>query len=130
MTGSGRREPPGGGNPWDDLPYRHARRAGNRVWVGATTGAHPDGTVPGDLVAQTRVAARSVERALTEAGALATQVVMLRVYALHTEEWRTIMTVLADHFGEAAPAATLVQVARLPLPEHLVAIEVEAVIGG
>ena len=36
---------------------------------------------------------------------------------------------LRDRLGSARPAMTMVQVARLMLPEHLIEVEVEAVVG-
>jgi len=118
-------------SPWAaEIPHARARRAGNHVWVGATTGTHPDGTVPEGWVAQTRVAARIVERALADVGSSAADVVMLRVFVVNLEEWRTVATILAERFGAAEPASTLMQVARLMLPEHLIAIEAEAIVGG
>ena len=116
------------GSQWEErIGYSRAVRAGDLVWVSGTTGTHADGTVPEDVLAQTRVALRIIEQALGEAGASLGDVVMVRVYLTDIEHWRTVGDALHERFADVKPAMVMVQVARLIAPEHRVEIEVEAV---
>lgn len=98
---------------------------GDHIWVAGTTGSTSGGTVPPDVTSQTARALDTIEAALAEAGASLTEVVAARIYVTDIEQWQAVAEVLRDRLGSARPAMTIVQVARLMLPEHL--IEVEAV---
>lgn len=118
------------GGPWEDrVGYSRAVRVGDHVWVAGTTGAAPDGTVPPDVASQARLALDTIEGALTEAGAALDDVVVARIYITDIEQWEAVADVLCDRLGGARPAMTMVQVARLMLPEHLIEVEVEAIAG-
>ncbi len=115
---------------WEERAgYARAVRVGDHVWASATSGAHPDGSVPDDVVAQTRVALRTVERALADVGARIADVVMLRVYLVDGADREAITAALHERVEAARPAATFVHVAALRVPEERVAIEAEAVAG-
>ena len=109
--------------------FSRAVCAAGRVWVSLTPGAHPDGTVPDDVVAQTRVALRTVERALTEAGSSLDQVVMVRAYFVQESDREVIAAALRERLGALGPAGAFVQVTALQQPEQRVALEAEAVAG-
>ena len=118
------------GGPWEDrVGYSRAVRAGDRIWVAGTTGSASDGAVPPDVGSQAGLALDTIEGALTEAGASLAEVVVARIYVTDIEQWEAVAEVLRDRLGSARPAMTMVQVARLMLPEHLIEIEVEAVVG-
>jgi enamine deaminase RidA (YjgF/YER057c/UK114 family) len=126
---SGRQHVSSGG-PWEErVGYSRAVRVGDRVWVAGTTGTHDDGGVPPDVMSQARVALRVIGRALEEAGASLGDVVAVRVYVTDIEQWESVAAALREQLAVARPAMTMVQVARLMLPECLVEIEVEAVAG-
>lgn len=117
------------GGPWEDrVGYSRAIRVGDHVWVAGTTGTRPDGSVPDDLGAQARLALDTIEQALNDAGAAISDVVATRTYVVDIDEWEAVADALRDRFDAVRPAMTLVEVSRLMAPEHLVEIEVEAVI--
>jgi enamine deaminase RidA (YjgF/YER057c/UK114 family) len=118
------------GGPWEArVGYSRAVRAGDRVWVSGTTGTAHDGTVPPGMGAQAHLALDTIEHALREAGSSPDEAVCVRIYVTDIEQWEAVAGQLRSRFGRARPAMTMVQVARLMLPEHLVEIEVEAVVG-
>ena len=83
----------------------------------------------GDAAAQTAQALRIGLAALAEVGAEPGDVVRTRMYVtdrLHADEVGRAHNVV---FGAVRPAATLVVVAGLLDPEHLVEVELEAYLG-
>lgn len=118
------------GGPWEDrIGYSRAVRVGDLVWVSGCTGTRPDGTVPDTTIEQARVALDLIDRALLDAGSGIEDVVRARIYVTDIEEWESLADALVERFGTVKPAMTMLQVARLILPEHRIEIEVEAVIG-
>lgn len=117
------------GGPWEDrVGYSRAVRVGNHVWVAGTTGTRPDGSVPDGVEAQARLALDTIEQALVDAGGSIADVVVSRTYVVDIDEWEAVADALRDRFNAVRPAMTMVEVSRLMAPEHLVEIEVEAVI--
>ncbi|PNY81552.1 RidA family protein [Deinococcus koreensis] len=118
------------GSPWEEVVgYSRAVRVGQTVQVAGTT-ATVDGkaVAPGDPYAQTRVALQIIARALEEAGARLEDVVRTRIYVTDISRWEEVGRAHGEVFGRIRPAATMVQVAALIDPAHLVEIEAEAVI--
>lgn len=117
------------GGPWEDrVGYSRAVRVGDHIWVAGTTGTRPDGSVPDGVEAQTRLALDTIEAALSEAGSSIADVVVSRTYVVDIEAWEPVADALRDRFNAVRPAMTMVEVSRLMAPEHLVEIEVEAVV--
>lgn len=119
-----------GTSPWEArVGYSRAVRVGNTVHVAGTT-ATRDGVVVGvgDAYAQTRVALEIIQGALAEAGARLEDVVRTRLFVTDISRWEEIGRAHGEVFGEIRPASTMVQVAALIDPEHLVEIEAGAVI--
>lgn len=120
------------GAPWESIVgYARAVRMGNHVWVAGTTATDEQGTVIGigDAATQTRYILKKIERALIEAGASMADVVRTRMYVTNIDDWESIGRAHGEFFANVRPAATMVQVARLINPQHLVEIEVEAFLG-
>lgn len=130
MTTSVRRVPAGG--PWGSrVGYSRAVRSGALVCVSGSTGVHDGALVgAGDTAAQARRAVRTVLDALGALGAGAADVVQTRIYMVDADEWPLVAEVHREAFGAHAPAATLVQVARLISPELRVEIEAMAWVHG
>jgi enamine deaminase RidA (YjgF/YER057c/UK114 family) len=126
------RERVSSGTEWEErVGYSRAVRVGDRVVVAGTTATDEEGAVvaPGDPRAQTRRAIENVREALTEAGAGLDDVVRTRMYVADIDAWKAVGEVHGEFFGDARPAATMVEVSRLIDEDLVVEIEVEAVVG-
>lgn len=124
------RERVSSGGPWEErVGYSRAIRAGDRIWVSGTTGTRPDGSVPSGAGAQAVLALDTIVAALEELGAGAEDVVVVRSYVIDIErDWEEVAAALGARFASVRPAMAMVEVRRLMLAEHLVEIEVEAVV--
>ena len=124
-----RRHASSGGPREERVGYARAIRSGDRVWVSGTTGTRPDGSVPDGAGPQAELALDVIVSALAEVGARTSDVVAIRNYVVDIErDWEAVADALGARFRAVRPAMTLVEVARLMLREHLVEIEVEAVV--
>ncbi|HZN18680.1 MAG TPA: RidA family protein [Micromonosporaceae bacterium] len=97
-------------------------------WLVAGTTATVGGVVQhvGDAHAQTVLAFRSALEALARAGAAEQDVVRTRMYVVGAEHADAVGRAHGEVFGAVRPVSTLVVVARLIHPDHLVEVEVEA----
>ena len=104
-------------------------RAGDLVFVAGTTATGDDGkpVAVGDPYAQTLFILRRIEAALSDVGAALTDVVRVRYLVTDIEQAHSVGRAHAELLGAGRPAMTMAQVAALMLPEHLVEIEVDAV---
>ncbi|BDP40883.1 hypothetical protein DAETH_08520 [Deinococcus aetherius] len=120
----------GGSSPWEGVVgYSRAVRVGNVIHVAGTT-ATVNGEVVavGDAYGQTRVALEIVARALEAAGAGLEHVVRTRMYVTDIGQWEAVGRAHGEVFASIRPAASMVQVAALIDPRHLVEIEAEAIV--
>jgi enamine deaminase RidA (YjgF/YER057c/UK114 family) len=130
MTGSvGGVERRGSGGPWEDV-YGYARvvRANGFAFISGCT-ATVDGTVVGvgDAATQARTAFGIALDALGDLGVPPANVVRTRMYVIRRGDADAVGRVHCELFGSVRPAATLVIVAGLLHPDHLVEVEVVAV---
>lgn len=119
-----------GTSPWEtSVGYSRAVRVGNVVHVAGTT-ATVNGEVVGvgDPYEQTHVILGIIQNALEEAGAALEDVVRTRIFVTDISRWQEVGRAHGEVFGHIRPAATMVQVAALIDPQHLVEIEAEAII--
>ncbi len=118
--------------PWEaTVGYSRAVRVGNQVFVAGTTATRPDGSVvgEGDAYLQAIEIFRIIGMALEQAGASMSDVVRTRMFVTDISRSEEVGRAHGEVFRDIRPAATMVEVARLIDPRHLLEIEVDAVIG-
>lgn len=120
------------GTPWERIVgYSRAVRVGNQVVVSGTTASDEHGKVQGigDYYAQSKYIFAKIEHALAEAGATMRDVVRVRMFVLDITHWEQVGKAHGESFADIRPVSTMVEISRLINPEHLVEIEVDAIIG-
>jgi enamine deaminase RidA (YjgF/YER057c/UK114 family) len=118
----------GSGGPWEEIyGYSRVVAAGPLVVTAGSTST-VDGKVAhvGDAGAQAREAFGIALAALSRAGASIQDVIRTRMYVVDRDDCDAVGRVHGEIFGAVRPAATMVIVAGLITPEHLVEVEVEA----
>jgi enamine deaminase RidA (YjgF/YER057c/UK114 family) len=119
------------GTPWEKrVAYSRAVRVGPHVFVSGTTASESDGATiaPGNAYEQTVSILRKIEAALASAGAKRSDVVRTRMFVTDIDRWEEIGRAHQEFFAGINPAATMVEVQRLINPDHLVEIEVDALV--
>ncbi len=118
----------GSSGPWERAyGYSRVVRAGDVLLTAGCT-ATVDGAVfgVGDAYAQTVTAFRIALDALAAAGAALGDVTRTRMYVLRAADADAVGRAHGELFGAIRPVSTLVVVAGLLHPDHLVEVEVEA----
>jgi enamine deaminase RidA (YjgF/YER057c/UK114 family) len=85
---------------------------------------------PGDAYRQAVTAFTIALEALQAAGITIEQVVRTRMYVTDINSQEEVGRAHRELFGAVRPVATMVEVARLADPDHLVEVELEAYFGG
>jgi len=118
-----------GGVEWEAVfGYSRAVRVGNHVMVTGMAGVDEQGTVAGDIAAQTRRSLQRVKEALEAAGASLEDVVRTRHFVVNIDDWEVVLRIHGEVFGAIRPASIMVQVSRFIDPAWLIEIEVDAII--
>jgi enamine deaminase RidA (YjgF/YER057c/UK114 family) len=121
-----------GSAPWETtFGYSRVVLAGDWAITAGTTATGLEGVLhPGDAYRQALAAFTIALDALEAAGVAADHVVRTRMYVTDiASQAPDIGRAHQELFGEIRPAATMVEVARLADPSHLIEVEVEAYIG-
>jgi enamine deaminase RidA (YjgF/YER057c/UK114 family) len=120
-----------GSAPWETTyGYSRVVLAGDWAITAGTTATGLDGVLhPGDAYRQALAAFTIALDALQAAGVAADQVVRTRMYVTDLGSQADIGRAHHELFGEIRPVATMVEVARLADPRHLIEVEVEAYVG-
>ena len=106
-------------------PYAQGTRVGDLVFasgqlpIDPTTGAIPDG-----VEAQTRQSLANLAAVLASGGASLASIAKTTVFLKNMDDFTAMNGVYAEHFPEAPPARSTVEVARLPRD---VLVEIEAI---
>ena len=117
--------------PWEtSVGYSRVVRVGNQVFVSGTTASNEDGTTVavGDAYEQTKFILRKIESALNQVGAELTDVVRTRMFVTDISGWEEMGKAHGEVFRDIRPVTTMVEVSRLVNEDHLIEIEVDAVI--
>ena len=120
------------GAPFEEKAgYSRAVKVGNMVFVGGTTTTNSRGEVEGigDAYLQTKIILQKIKDVLKRAGARMSDVVRVRFYVTDIGRGQEYLKAYSEWFKAFRPAITIVEVKALARPDHLVDIEVEAVIG-
>jgi enamine deaminase RidA (YjgF/YER057c/UK114 family) len=118
------------GTEWEDhVGYSRAVRVGDRIEVAGTTATDEDGepVAPGQPYEQASHAIGLVEAAIRDAGGTPSDVVRTRMYVTDAEDWEEIGRAHGEAFGDAKPAATMVEVSALIDPDLVVEVEATAI---
>ena len=112
----------------DMLPFTPACQVGDTIYVAGQCPIAEDGQTVGvgDIRAQVRQCITNIQTVLAKAGAGLDDVVKLNVYLTDRAFYRPQIEVRKEMFKHL-PAATVVTVAALGLPEWLVEIDAVAV---
>lgn len=107
-------------------PYVQATRLGELVFTSGQIPLDPATMtlVTGSIEVQTEQVMKNLLAVLEAAGATATTVVKTTCFLKNMEDFAAFNTVYGKYLGEAAPARSCVEVARLPKD---VLVEVEAI---
>jgi enamine deaminase RidA (YjgF/YER057c/UK114 family) len=117
--------------PWEArYGYSRVVVAGGWAITAGTTATGPDGVLhPGEPYRQALAAFTIALDALTAAGVAPEQVVRTRMYVTDITSQAEVGRAHQEMLGHVRPVATMVEVARLADPAHLVEVEVEAYVG-
>lgn len=108
-------------------PYVQAIQAGNMLFSSGQLGLVPEtGALPEGVEAQTRQSLANIQAILDEAGYAKSDIVKTTVFIKDMNDFAAVNAIYADFFGDAKPARSCVEVARLP-KDGLVEIEFVAV---
>lgn len=112
------------------MAYSRAVRVGRQVFVSGTSASNADGqtVAVGDAYAQTVFILAKIEAALRDVGANLSDVVRTRMFVTDIGRWEEFGRAHGETFKGINPAATMVEVRRLINPDHLIEIEVDALL--
>lgn len=110
--------------------YCRALKTGDRIFVSGTASLKEDGAVhaPGDAYAQTRYCLERIEQALAEFGAALSDIVRIRMFVTDISRWSEFGKAHREIFADHPPAACMVEIGSLGIPELLIEIEADAVV--
>ena len=117
--------------PWETrYGYSRVVVAGDWALTAGTTATGSAGVLyPGDPYRQTLAAFKIALDALQAAGVAPEHVVRTRLYVTDISSQAEVGRAHQEVFGQVRPVATMVEVARLADPAHVVEVEVEAYVG-
>ena len=102
--------------PFQGAPYSQAVKAGGFVFVAGQVGTRPGGTeMVGDTIGeQTEQVMQNLRAILEAAGSGLDRLVKTTVFLQHLDDFPGMNEVYARHVGDAPPARSTFEVAKLP----------------
>jgi enamine deaminase RidA (YjgF/YER057c/UK114 family) len=112
-------------------PMAGAVRCGSRVFLSGRNALQHDGSVAGlgDAAAQAHAALDSIEAALQAAGGSLRDITKLTTSLVDRAHRKPVYEAIGHRLSNVFPVSTGLLVAGLPLPEMMVQIDAEAVVG-
>ena len=110
----------------EEFGYSRAVRVGSQIHVSGTCAQPPHDK--SDAYTQAKSVFDLIENGLVEAGASLCNVVRTVVYITGTEHAEGVTRAHSEVFGEIKPASSLIVVASLLRPHHVVEIEAYAAV--
>ena len=108
-------------------PYSQAVAAGNLIFISGQLPINPeDGKmISGDIGTKTHQILKNAKKIASEAGAGLENVVKTTIFLTDLSDFQEVNSAYSEHFQEAPPARSTVQVAALPLGSN---IEIEFIL--
>jgi enamine deaminase RidA (YjgF/YER057c/UK114 family) len=108
-----------------------AVRSGARIFLSGRSALRPDGSVvaPGDPTAQTHAALDRIEEALSAAGGSLRDITRLTTSLVDRAHRKPVYEAIGQRLRNVFPVSTGLIVGGLPLPELMVQIDADAVVG-
>ncbi len=114
---------------YESMHFSQAVRVGNLLWVSGQTGIDENFKVAEGIEAQARLAFKSLENVINEAGGTLADIVEIVTYHTSMKDMSGFSKVKAEFIPENYPAWTAVGVTELVLPGLLVEIKATVSIG-
>ncbi|MFQ3664848.1 MAG: RidA family protein [Sphingomonadaceae bacterium] len=119
-------------DPFEPFRIAQGYRVGDLIFLSGQAALDATGAIvgAGDFDAQAEATFRAIERVLAAAGSSLAGVVKVTIYLTDMAYFPRIVELRGRWFTPPWPADTIVEVARLALPELMLEIDVIALAGG
>lgn len=116
------------GSEWEKkIGYSRAVKTGHFVFVSGTVGKNVDGSMPDDLINQTKNSLTIISEALSRLDSSIEKIVKLNIFLKNITEWAAISDLIRDAIGDAKPACCISQMSQGIDDSVLIEIQVDAV---
>jgi len=119
------------GSKWEDIVgYSRAVKVGNIIEVSGTVATDENNDVVGigDPYKQTLYILGKIEKVLVHAGSGLQDIVRTRLFVTDISRWEEYGRAHGEYFKEIHPCTSMIEVSKLIGPDHLVEIEVTAIL--
>jgi enamine deaminase RidA (YjgF/YER057c/UK114 family) len=98
---------------------------GRLAFLSGQVAAAPGDQTPADLTSQARIVATNIKKTLTELGAAASDIVMVRLYVVNatTDRFQQALAPLRETFSGGNPSITTIGVQALYAPDYQLEVE-------
>ncbi|MDH5402649.1 MAG: RidA family protein [Candidatus Heimdallarchaeota archaeon] len=120
------------GSKWEEkFGYSRAVKINGNLYISGTTSFNSSGEIVGigDPYLQTKQIILNIQNVLDQAGGKLDDIYRVRVFITQADFSDEVLKAFSEHFIDIKPAATLVCISALLIPEMLVEVEVDAFIG-